>query len=151
MATRLRIDTAFAEEAQRRDPIEVEIPGLGVFTLPGVMNAMASVRVARWSAQGKTEIEPMDAVLLLGDLVPDDVLTEWHRLGFDVFSQANGPMVEQMVTQLMGEYQRRAEEVSAVDPPDRSATAPTPLPSSVNGPSWQPTSPPSTASPFPVT
>lgn len=149
--TRLRIDAAFKEEEQRRDPIEVEIPGLGVFTLPGSMNALATMRVARWAEQGKTEIGINEAVLLLGDILPDDVLLQWHRDGFDLFDPDNGEIVEQVVLVLMEEYQRRAEAVSTADPGKARTVAMTPPTFSGTGPWSEPTSDGSTGSPFPVT
>ena len=148
--TRLKIDVSFNEEEQRRDPIEVEIPGLGVFEMPGVMNALATVRVARWAEQGKTELNAQEAVALLGDLVPDDVLRRMHARGFDILEPTNAPIVEQLVMQLVGEYQERAlaagSSLGKARPEHR-----TPALFSGTRPSSEPTSYESTASPFRLT
>lgn len=110
--TKLTIDIDLTEEDQRRDPIEVTLPGLGTYEFPGVLNALATVRVARWSALGRADADELtgaEVVALLGDLVPDEVLTDWSRKGFDIFAPDNLPRLEKIIEGLLAEYQRRAE------------------------------------------
>ncbi len=149
--TKLKIDAAFNEEEQRRDPIEVEIPGLPPFELPGVMNALATIRVARWAEQGKTELTAQEAIALLGDLVPDDVLRKLHGAGFDILDPGNASIVEKLVLAAIAEYQERAIASGSVAPGKAHMTAPQPPPYSPTGHSSEPTSPVSTAPSFPVT
>lgn len=150
--TRLKIDVSFNEEANRRDPIEIEVPGLGVFELPGNMNALATVRVARWHESGVTELTTMQCIALLGDLIPDEVLRLWHAQGFDILDEANAPLVEAIVVNVVEEYQERANAAGTNDPGKarRPEQQHLPPPYSGTGPSSEPISDGSTASPFPV-
>lgn len=151
MATRFTLDADLVAEDLRRDPIEVEIPGLGVFTFPGVMPAMAVVRLSRWVESGMSRSDDLSAeqaVVLLGDFVPDSILAEWGRLGFDPF--ANGDTVEQLVTVLLGEYTARQGLIDSTMPEGKATAATTPPPFSGSGPSSSPTPDGSTGSPFPL-
>lgn len=116
MATRIKVDISLGEEDLRRDPILLEVPGLGEFEFPGVMNALATVRVSRWEAAGRTDaLTPAETIALLGDLVPDDILTEWSRRGFDMFDPDRLDAVEAIITALMTEYRDRAERMARLE------------------------------------
>jgi hypothetical protein len=150
--TRLVIDTSLQEEDQNREPIELVLPGIGEYELPGVMNAMATIRVARWSEQGKTEISAQEAIALLGDLIPDDVIRKMHHAGFDLLEPANAPAIEQIVLQVIDEYQTRAIAAgTAAKGKAESRRLATPPPYSPAGASSEPTSDGSTPTSFPVT
>lgn len=152
--TRLKIDVSFNEEENRREPIDIDIPGLGTYELPGNMNALATVRVARWHESGVTELSTMQAIALLGDLIPDEVLRKWHAKGFDILDEKNAPLVEAIVVMVVAEYQERANQAGTNDPgkakrPEQAHLLPPPF--SPTGPSSGPTSNENTGSPFPVT
>lgn len=153
MVTRLTIDADLTEEDLRRDLIEVDIPGVGVSTFPGVMPALAVIRVSRWSAAGRTDdLTPAEAIALLGDLVPDEIILEWSRKGLDILDPKRLPVMEQVIGSLLAEYKRRDLLIEAAGPSGKAPVAPmTPPPFSGTGASSSPTAAESTASPFPVT
>lgn len=154
------IDAAFAEDEFERDPIRLKLGG-HVWTFPGVMPAMALMRLSRWEADGraKTSVEGLDVgdltvgeqVALIGDLVPDDVLRGWASNDIGL----TDPRVERLIEVLLVEYMRRMEaahggEGKALPDPTASTVPPTtPDLSSVTGVSSRPTSPGNTVSPFP--
>lgn len=154
------IDAAFTEDEFERDPIRLKLGG-HVWTFPGVMPAIALMRLSRWEADGraKTSVEGLDVgdltvgeqVALIGDLIPDDVLKGWTSAGIDL----TDPRVERLIEILLVEYMRRMEAVhggegKALPDPTPSTVPPTtPSSSSVTGASSPPTSHANTVSPFP--
>lgn len=149
--TRLVIDADLVEQDLLDDPIEVEIPGLGVSTFPGVMPANAVMRVYRWQDQGLKDLTPQQGLTLLGDLVPSDVLEDWSSKGFDVFAERNLPTIEKVIHALLDEYTRRSGVIADAGPAPKPQVAATPPPYSGIGVSSSPTSGAPTASPCPVT
>lgn len=146
------VDADLVEEELRRDPIDVNIPGLGKYEFPGVRPASAALRVARWAQQGKTEITATDAAALLGDVVPETVLRSWHEAGFDPLTEKGADVAIKVVTALFAEYDRRDAEIEAASPAPKAPPAvSTPPPFSGIGHSSSPTSGGNTPPPFPVT
>lgn len=147
------VDADLVEEQLRRDPIDVNIPGLGKYEFPGVRPASAALRVARWAQQGKTEITATDAAALLGDMVPEAVLRSWHEAGFDPLSEQGSDVAVKVVEGLFAEYDRRDAEIEAAAPAPKAAppAVSTPPQFSGAGPSSSPTSSGNTPPPFPVT
>lgn len=148
----IEVDADLVEERFRRDPIDVNIPGLGKYEFPGARPASAALRVARWAQQGKTEVSKADAVSLLDDVVPETVLRAWYEAGFDPFSDEGSDVVVLVVEALFAEYDRRDAEIEAAGPsPKSAAPVSTPPPFSGIGLSSSPTSGGNTPPPFPVT
>lgn len=150
--TRLVIDADIVEADLQRDPIDVEIPGLGVFTFPGVMSAAAVLRMTRWHDAGVTSPSVQQMLNLLGDLVPDTVLAQMASAGFDVFDERNAPVLGAIISALLDEYASRDAAIAAAGPPPKPQAGPaTPPPFYGDGRSSSPTSDAPTDSPFPVT
>lgn len=145
--TTLTIDVDLAEEDLRRDPIDVAIPGLGVYEFPGVMPALAMIRVSRWSTQKRKNLKPEETIALMGDIVPEEVFADWASQGFDVFDEQNQDTIEKIVTAVLNEYMRRQGD-SATTGKAQPVTSES---SSTTGTSSLPTSDVSTVSPFHVT
>lgn len=150
--TRLVIDADIAEEDLQRDPIDVEIPGLGVFKFPGVMPASAVMRLTRWQEAGVSTPSVPQMINLLGDLVPDTVLAQFAAAGFDVFTARNTKVLGAVISALIDEYAARDAQIADAGPAPKPEAGPaTPPPFSGVGPSSSPTSGATTSSPFPVT
>ncbi len=151
MAKRLRIDVALDESAAQLEPLEVEIPRLGVFQFPAMLNAAAHLRVARWKSQGKMDaLTDTDCYVLLSDVVPLEIVSEWSRAGFNVRDEKNAPAIEKILMTLLTEYAHREVEGETSGKPEAPpATTAGPSSSGSDGISWSPTSPESMASTSP--
>lgn len=152
MARLEELDLDLAEEDFRQDPIVMPIKGLGEFTFPGTINALAKTRILAWQAEGRgaADLTFTEAITLFRDLITDDVIRDLSNAGFDILAEENLPRVEQIVNRLMAEYGRREHEREQTRPGGVEAAA-TPPPFSGTGPSSSPTSDVSTTSPFPAT
>lgn len=150
--TRLVIDADLVEEDLRRDPIDVEIPNVGVFTFPGVMSAAAVLRLTRWQEAGVAVPSVQQTLTLLGDLVPDDVLAQMARAGFDVFDPSHAKTLGAVIAAVLDEYAARDAQITEAGPSPKPQAGPaTPPPFFGAGLSSSPTSGATTGSPFPVT
>lgn len=154
--THLVVDVDLREEDFRREPINVTINGLGTYQFPGVAPASARLRVARWEAAGRHDdtLTPADVIALVGDIVPDDVMADWSRKGFDWFHPKHLAAIEQMVRDLMAEWGRRDLELAAMESAGKGAppaASQTPPPFFGTGRSSSPTSGATTGSNSPGT
>lgn len=143
------IDAAFAEQdVEASAPIVVRLAGVD-WTLPGVLSAAAVVRISRWQEAGREldELNVGETMALLGDLVPDHVLTAWTEAGIGI----EDPRLSAAVVAIVEEQAKRLLAIGGAEGNFLAPVAATASgASSHSGRSSKPTSSESTDSPYQV-
>jgi hypothetical protein len=145
-------DQAFAEVDAK--PLVVRLFGRD-WELPATISAAAVLKVARWMADGRSDqtLTTAEALDLVADLVPADVLKDWFAKGLQIDHLGGNPKAgtelgrRGVLMWLVEQYM--ADLPSDGAPGEAAAPAAGPDSSSNDGPSSNPTSGANTASTSP--
>lgn len=147
----LDLDAAYRERAMARKPVVLKLLGRD-WEFSGVMPASVLTLLARWEVASPGDLTPQQAMMLLGEVVPDEYLRAWGEAGIGVSGDGLDPIIEQALEFVVHTWLARETEIagSTGDTPGEAqapATGPPPWPtSSSTGDSSSPTSNASTAS-----